>query len=282
MKKAKTFYIGSGNQKKIRKKKHFSIKYVIMVRTKGELFMKTLRNFAWGAVALIIVVGGFGMAFNSYLNKTTTAAMEPASNVSQSFKTTYFDGSTIKYAVQKPLLSTEDVRIVYTGKGEAPVKFDVNVNKKEALLAAITKQNDVRSLLNYIHLSLNTVGIEGGRGHTWLLKDGVDGQNAWAGLSGKRWMDSPVYLRIAEVVDNPEVAKDFKNVAALADIVHEKQDAQAVAYMHQIIHDLDKWVYENTNYVEEVSHFGVTHAEDGDKVNEIEEYITERPTLPPS
>ena len=35
-----------------------------------------------------------------------------------------------------------------------------------------------------------------------------------------------------------------------------------------------------SNIRRRLSHFGVTHAEDGKQVTEIEAYITERPTLP--
>jgi hypothetical protein len=124
---------------------------------------------------------------------------------------------------------------------------------------------------------LNTVGIEGGQVHDVLTSEGfekeVDRNNYWQGFINKRWMKAPVYERLAEVVDSPEIRKDFRNVAALANIVQAKKDPQAVVYMHQIIHDLDKWVYENMHKGEEVSHFYVTNAEVGDKIYKIEEYI---------
>lgn len=235
------------------------------------------------SIAFVIVGGSFAFVATAFMDTLAPAQAAEDSNkpkYSETRTAVYKDGTTFKYTVKKPLLSTEDVQLTYIGEGEPPKHFDAYVDHEQALLAAITTQNDVRSMLNNIHLGLNVVGIEGGGGYTALTKGDINQQAIWDGLLAKRRMDSKLYFRLAEVVDNPEVAKDFKNVAALADIANEKKDAQAVAYMHEIIHDLDKWVYENKRPSEEVSHFGATHAEDGDQVTEIEAYITERPTLP--
>jgi hypothetical protein len=74
-----------------------------------------------------------------------------------------------------------------------------------------------------------------------------------------------------------QLMQDFKNVAALVDIVNTKKDAKAVDYTHRIIRDLDKWVYDNKRSSEEASHFGATH---GANVGDIEEYIKTRPNEP--
>lgn len=230
------------------------------------------------SIAFVIAGGGATFATIAFTDYLTPAKGAEDAKYSETQTAKYKDGSTFEYVVKKPLHSTEDVQLAYKGKGQPPDDLGEYINVSQSLYNAITTQNDVRSLLNYLHLRFNTAGL--GNGLESLKMTGVDGVNAWEGLQGKRWMDSQLYLRLAEVVDSKKVAEDFKNVAALVDIANTKKDALAVDYIHRILHDLDKWVYENASPGEEVSHFKATNSEKGEQVAEIETYITERPKLP--
>lgn len=221
------------------------------------------RFFELYVILSVVIVGLFTYGLYSYLTESTSEKTILKSNISQTFKMTYPDGTTVRFAVQKPLSNTEHIELVYLGSGEAPKNFEAYVNFDQVLLDAITTQSDVRSLLNYLHLRMNEIGIEDNSGTLNVTWD----------VLGKRRMNSMLYYRLAEVVDNPKVSKDFQNLAALTEIAHEKQDPQAIVYMHQIIHDLDKYVYENIQPGENVSHFGVTFAENGPNIAEIEYYI---------
>lgn len=237
--------------------------------------MSIKKNIIGVSIAFVIVGCATTYALGAFIDVMTPAQ---AAETKDTFTSTYKDGTTFEYSVNKPLLSTQYVQLIYKSEGEPPAYFEAYVDKSQALYNSITTQNDINSLLNYIHLRFNSVGI--GNGLERLKKTGVDGHNAWDNLKSVRWMDVNFYLRLAEVVDNPKVSKDFKNVVALVNIANTKQDAQAVDYIHRIIHDLDKWVYDNMYPGEEVSHFGATHAEDGAQVKEIEAYIIEYSTHP--
>lgn len=174
------------------------------------------------------------------------------------------------YEVVKPLTSTEDIEFNDIGKSGAS-GATTGIDTYRALLEAITTQEDVRTLLVYLHLRLNERGL--GKGLDILESKSVEGQNAWSDILNKHWMDPSFYERLSQVVDNKSVAADFTNIAALTIIAKNDHKAQAVDYIHQIIHDLDVWVYNNKVPGEEVSHFGIAHAEAGTRVKEVEQYI---------
>ncbi|SDM29327.1 hypothetical protein SAMN05428961_1133 [Paenibacillus sp. OK060] len=213
---------------------------------------------------LVVIIGVYALFKNdsSIENIESPLPEEPSS-----------ESINKNYSVKKPITSTEDITIIFTGTGEVPANFDAFIDKNQALLEAITTEEDVESLLPYLHSRINSVGIEDGDGYKWLLKDGVEGKNAWDALLGKRWINPNLYLRLSEAANDSEISKDFNNISLLAEIVNQKKDPQAVVYIHQILHDLDEWVFGNNASEEKVSHFGVTNSENGPHKQLIEEYI---------
>lgn len=82
--------------------------------------------------------------------------------------------------------------------------------------------------------------------------------------------DNAAFQGLVENVTNEAVKQDLLTVYKLIDIAVYHEDVEALFYIHRILHDLDYWVFNDT---ENAEYFGASLALDGELAQKIHWFV---------
>ncbi|WP_040948253.1 hypothetical protein [Gorillibacterium massiliense] len=171
------------------------------------------------------------------------------------------DRSTYKFNFAKAG-NIDAQKLVYQGKNDYLSSMSEDI-RDEALKSAISSKAEVADLLERLHRKFDEMV---GYGNVDHFKPNAAGQTpetakeAWDNILNRLTTQPDIYNQMAIATDDPDAKKDFANLASLTVIATDKRDAQALIYMHRIVHDLDYWVYNSPGSAKNPDKFGAAHA----------------------
>lgn len=145
--------------------------------------------------------------------------------------------------------------------------YEFHEEEFQKLLTSVQKKRDVKTVISYIREELNSRLNHGNR-------NAIEGKEApsWNYIYYNPYADIRLYQQMDTVISSENFKKDMNNAASLATLVKNSHSIEALAYLHQIIKDLDDWLDENQSVD---NYLGVTYsASSGDqRIQDLEKFL---------